>query len=169
APGLGIYLVLAIDTAYAMAAAVTIRSAIGRMTIYIVDCRLCVKDKEKIKSSLPEQHDVTLVFLDLPTGSLAAELGVALEELWNTDLEGSSIGAAMDVGFPMGHDGVSRRRYFNSGMLLIDLAKARTYLPELEARVHEMKDAPVQRRMVERLERDGVGRVAGIDTIPGDV
>ncbi|KAG1855675.1 glycosyltransferase family 8 protein [Suillus subalutaceus] len=163
--GLGIYLVLAIDTSYAMAAAVTIRSAIektvGRMTIYIVDCGICVEDKEKIKSSLPERHDVTLVFLDLPTGSLAAVLGVtwakvdmmkilpvervlyldadmlvrrSLEELWNTDLEGSSIGAAMDVGFPMGHDGVSRRRYFNAGMLLIDLAKARTRLSELEAR-----------------------------------
>ncbi|KAG1802209.1 uncharacterized protein HD556DRAFT_1533648 [Suillus plorans] len=163
--GLGIYLVLAIDTSYAMAAAVTIRSAIekttGRMTIYIVDCDICAEDKEKIKSSLPKRHDVTLVFLDLPTGSLAAELGVAwakvdmmkilpveqalyldadmlvrrsLEELWNTTLEGSSIGAAMDVGFPMGHEGVSRRRYFNAGMLLIDLADARTHLSELAAR-----------------------------------
>lgn len=43
--GLWIYLVLAINTSYAMAAAVTIRSAIentaGRMTIYIVDCGVC--------------------------------------------------------------------------------------------------------------------------------
>lgn len=170
--GCGIYLVLAIDTSYAMAAAVTIRSAIektaGRMTIYIVDCGLCVKDKEDIKLSLPERHNVTLAFLDLPTGSLAAELGPtwakidmmkilpveralyldadmlvrkSLEELWNTDLEGSSIGAAMDVGFPMGHDDVTQRRYFNAGMLLIDLAKARTRLSELEARVRKMKEA----------------------------
>jgi lipopolysaccharide biosynthesis glycosyltransferase/predicted O-methyltransferase YrrM len=169
---LGIYLVLAIDTSYAMAAAVTIRSAIektvGRMTIYIVDCGIYVEDKEKIKSSLPERHNVTLVFLDLPAGSLAAELGVAwakvdmlkilpveralyldadmlvrrsLEELWNTDLEGSSIGAAVDVGYPMGHGGVSRKRYFNAGMLLVDLAKARIHLSELEGRVREMKDA----------------------------
>ncbi|KAG2359023.1 hypothetical protein BDR07DRAFT_1611564 [Suillus spraguei] len=170
--GLGIYLVLAIDTSYAMPAAVTIRSAIektaGRMTIYIVDCGICVEDKERIKSSLPDRCNVTLVFLDLPTGSLAAKLGIAwakvdmmkilpvervlyldadmlarrsLEELRNSDLEGSSIGAAMDVGFPMGHDGISRRRYFNAGMLLIDLAKARTHLSELDARVREMKDA----------------------------
>ncbi|KAG2341696.1 glycosyltransferase family 8 protein [Suillus weaverae] len=169
---LGIYLVLAINTSYAMAAAVTIRSAIkktmGRMTIYIVDCGICAEDKEKIKSSLPERHDVTLVFLDLPTGSLTAELGISgakidmmkilpveralyldadmlvrrsLEELWSTDLEGSSIGAAMDVGFPMGHGGVSRGRYFNAGMLLIDLAKARTHLPELEARMRSTKES----------------------------
>lgn len=77
--GLGIYLVLAIDTSYAMAAAVTIRSAIekttGRMTIYIVDCVfICAEDKEKIKSSLPKRHDATLVFLDLPTRSLATLL-----------------------------------------------------------------------------------------------
>ncbi|KAG2158788.1 nucleotide-diphospho-sugar transferase [Suillus bovinus] len=48
----------------------------------------------------------------------------SLEELWNTDLEGSSIGTAMDVGFPKGHD-----------------AKVRMHLSELEARVCEMKDA----------------------------
>ncbi|KAG2111914.1 nucleotide-diphospho-sugar transferase [Suillus discolor] len=65
----------------------------------------------------------------------------SLEELWNTDLEGSSIGAAMDVGFPMGHDGVSRRWYFNAGMVLIDKTKARTHLSELAARVRGMKDA----------------------------
>jgi lipopolysaccharide biosynthesis glycosyltransferase len=108
------------------------------------------------------------MFLDLPAGSLARNLGTvwakvdmlkilpvervlyldadmlvrrSLEELWSTNLEGSSIAAAMDVAFPMGHDGVPQRRYFNSGMLLIDLAKARMRLPELEARVHEMKDA----------------------------
>ena len=170
--GYGIYIVLAVDTSYAMPAAVTIRSAVehtaGSITIYIVDCGLCVEDKEKIKASLPERNDVTLMFLDLPAGSLARNLGTvwakvdmlkilpvervlyldadmlvrrSLEELWSTNLEGSSIAAAMDVAFPMGHDGVPQRRYFNAGMLLIDLAKARMRLPELEARVHEMKDA----------------------------
>lgn len=140
---------------------------------------------------------------------------------------------SMDVEFPMGHGGVSRRRYFNAGVLLIDLAKARMHLSELAARVREMKDArycdlgdwtevnlswnaqglgtyagissadrdilalgdmkdpgvvhftgpvhpslvavlihswrtrtPVQRRMMGHIERAGMGRVAGIDTIP---
>jgi lipopolysaccharide biosynthesis glycosyltransferase/predicted O-methyltransferase YrrM len=170
--GYGIYLVLAIDTSYAMPAAVTIRSAVektaGCITIYVVDCGLRVEDKEKIKTSFPERHDVTLIFLDLPARSLATELGTtwakvdmlkilpvervlyldadmlvrrSLQELWNTNLDGSSIAAAVDVGFPMGHDGIPRRSYFNAGMLLIDLAKTRMHLPELEARVHEMKDA----------------------------
>ncbi|KAG1730865.1 nucleotide-diphospho-sugar transferase [Suillus paluster] len=170
--GCGIYLVLATDASYAMPAAVTIRSAVektaGRITIYVVDCGLHVEDKEKIETSLPERHDVTLIFLDLPAESLAAELGAiwakvdmmkilpvervlyldadmlvrrSLEELWNTDLEGSSIAAATDVGYPMGHDGVPRRPYFNAGMLLLDLAKARERLSELEIRVSEMKNA----------------------------
>ncbi|KAG0706874.1 nucleotide-diphospho-sugar transferase, partial [Suillus ampliporus] len=167
-----IYLVLVIDASYAMPAAVTIRSAVdktaGPITIYVVDCGLGVKDKEKIRTSLPERHDVTLVFLNLPAESLAAELGAvwakidmmkilpvervlyldadmlvrgSLDELWNTDLEGSSIAAATDVGFPMGHDDVPRRRYFNSGMLLLDLATARKRLSELETRAREMKFA----------------------------
>ncbi|OAX43563.1 glycosyltransferase family 8 protein [Rhizopogon vinicolor AM-OR11-026] len=170
--GYGIYIVLAVDTSYAIPVAVTIRSAIektaGLITIYVVDCGLRVEDKEKIKASLPERHDITLMFLDLPARSLATELGTvwakidmlkilpvqrvlyldadmlvrrSLEELWSTDLEGASIAAAVDVAFPMGHDGIPRGRYFNAGMLLIDLARARVRLPELEARVHEMKDA----------------------------
>ncbi|KAG1898437.1 glycosyltransferase family 8 protein [Suillus fuscotomentosus] len=132
--GLGIYLVLAIDTSYAMAAAVTIRSAIekttGRMTIYIVDCVfICAEDKEKIKSSLPKRHDATLI--------LPVERALYLDAnmLVCRSLED------MDVEFPMGHGGVSRRRYFNAGVLLIDLAKARMHLSELAARVREMKDA----------------------------
>jgi len=170
--GYGIYLVLAVDTSYAMPAAVTIRSAVektaGCITIYVVDCGLRIEDKEKIKNSLPERHDVTLMFLDLPAESLATKLGIvwakvdmlkilpvervlyldadmlvrrSLEELWSTDLEGSSIAAAVDVAFPVGHDGVPRRRYFNAGMLLIDLAKARMRLPELETRMQDMKDS----------------------------
>jgi len=170
--GYKIYLVLVVDTSYAAPAAVTIRSAVemtaGSITIYIVDCGLRIEDKEKIRASLPERHDVTLIFLNLPAGSLATELGTvwakvdmlkilpvervlymdadilvrrSLRELWSTDLEGSSIAAAVDVGFPTGHDGVPRTRYFNVGMLLIDLAKARMRLPKLEALARKMKDA----------------------------
>ncbi|KAG2059820.1 hypothetical protein BDR06DRAFT_1003382 [Suillus hirtellus] len=145
--GLGIYLVLAIDTSYAMAAAVTIRSAIEktarRMTVYIVDCGICAEDKEKIKSSLPKRHDATLVFLDLPTRmerlylDATQEPGRVVEHRFGGLLDWCS----MDVEFPMGHDGVSQRRYFSAGVLLIDLTKARMHLSELAARVRETKDA----------------------------
>jgi lipopolysaccharide biosynthesis glycosyltransferase len=108
------------------------------------------------------------MYLDLPAGNLATELGTvwvkidmlkilpvervlyldadmlvrrSLEELWSTDLEGASIGAVADIALPMGHEGVPRGRYFNAGMLLIDVARARMHLPKLEARAHELKDS----------------------------
>ena len=38
------------------------------------------------------------------------------------------MGATVDVGYPMGRDGVERESYFNSGVLLINLFKMKTKL-----------------------------------------
>lgn len=75
----GIHLVLALDSQYAMPAAVTIRSALentpGRITVYIIDCGLSEEDKDKLKSSIPKDSDTTLMFLRLPDDSVAANMG----------------------------------------------------------------------------------------------
>jgi predicted O-methyltransferase YrrM len=77
--GYGIHLVLALDSQYAMPAAVTIRSAIentpGRITVYVVDCGLSEEEKAKLKSSIPRNSDTTLMFLRLPENSVAADMG----------------------------------------------------------------------------------------------
>lgn len=170
--GYGINLVLTVDSRYAIPATVAIRSAVestrSRLTIYIVDCGLLESDKEKIKKSLPEGRDTTLMFLDLPQNSLAAKMGAVwakvdmitllpveralyidadilvrgdLKELWDVDLQGNVIGAVTDVGFPMGHEKIARGRYFNAGVLLMDLAKIRAKKGDLEMLGKMMKDA----------------------------
>ncbi|PFH53627.1 glycosyltransferase family 8 protein [Amanita thiersii Skay4041] len=124
----------------------------GRVTIYIVNYGLSEIDKESIMGSLPLRADVTFMFLEPPQTGLAIEKGVTwaklglhqvlpvervlyldadilvrseLRSLWNTDLEGRSIGAVVDVGHPMGHSTTKRQPYFNAGVLLMDLAKVR--------------------------------------------
>ncbi|KAF8989436.1 nucleotide-diphospho-sugar transferase [Cyathus striatus] len=84
--GYGTNVALAVDSKYAMAAAVVIRSAVertpGRITFYVVDCGLSAGDKEKLKLTLPEgRTDTTLKFLDLPDGALATELGPSWAKL----------------------------------------------------------------------------------------
>ncbi|KAF8622025.1 hypothetical protein AX15_007315 [Amanita polypyramis BW_CC] len=159
----GINVVLTINSAYAMPAAVTIRSILertpGRITIYVVDYGLSEKDKEDIILSVPLHADSTLMYLQPPMG-LASEMGVTwskldlhqivpverilyldvdilvrhdLKELWETDLKGASIGAAVDIGYPMGHSGIKRGPYFNAGVLLMDLAKIRSSAAQLRA------------------------------------
>ncbi|KAF9223799.1 glycosyltransferase family 8 protein [Gyrodon lividus] len=170
--GYGINVALAVDWAYAMPAAVTLRSIVEktqkRITLFVIDCGLSGEDKKKIETSLPIRQDVTLLFVELPPNPLASKMGAVwakidmikclpvqrvlyldadtlicrdLEELWTTDLEGRSLAAVPDVGCPLGHDGVLRGDYFNAGVLLIDLAKARSRLPELETRCFEMKNS----------------------------
>ena len=75
----GINIALTVDSAYAMAAAVTLRSVVehvqGRVTFYIVDCGLLVEDKSKIKASLPARSNITILFIALPPNSLTSSMG----------------------------------------------------------------------------------------------
>ena len=173
--GFGINLVLAVDSRYAPAAAVAIRSTVnntqGRITFYVVDCGLTEEEGEKIRSSVPESNDVTLLFLPLPENGFAKKIGVAwakldvirmvpvekvlyldadtlvrasIKSLWDVDLRGREIGAVVDVGFPNGHDAITRGPYFNAGVLLIDLAKVRMRMHDLEKLAWRMKDSRFQ-------------------------
>ncbi|KAF8990584.1 nucleotide-diphospho-sugar transferase [Cyathus striatus] len=115
---------LTVDSKYAMAAAVVIRSAVerilGRITFYIVDCGLSAGDKEKLKLTLPEgRTDTTLKFLDLPDGALATELGPSwakLDILYILPVE-RCLYLDSDVLVRK-----NRRPYFNAGAILLDLA-----------------------------------------------
>jgi hypothetical protein len=170
--GYGIHLVLALDTQYAMPAAVTIRSAIentpGRVTVYVIDCGISEESKGKLKSSIPKDSDSTLVFLGLPTNSVAADMGAVwakvdmlgllpveralyldsdvlvradLRQLWETDLKGKMFGAVTDVGYPQGHEDIARQPYFNAGVLLMDLAKMRDRIEDVNKLAREMREA----------------------------
>lgn len=132
----------------------------SRITIYIVDYGLSNCDRETIKDSLPLNNDSRLVFLSSPSTGLAAEMGVTwakfdlpqvvpvervlyldadvlirhdLKDLWEIDLGRKPIGAVVDIGHPMGHSGTKRAPYFNAGVLLMDLAKIRSFAEHLLA------------------------------------
>ncbi|KAL0563337.1 hypothetical protein V5O48_018734, partial [Marasmius crinis-equi] len=151
---------LCTDSAYAGPTAVAITSAIGatvdkRMSFYVVDCGLMNDDKEKLKSSSSDR--VTINFIELPVQSRGrcdptwakidalAHLPVErvlfldsdilvrhdLSDLWKLDLQRKVFAAARDIGFPMGHEGVERRAYFNAGVMLIDVTRIRFRLPSL--------------------------------------
>ncbi|KAI0352755.1 glycosyl transferase [Trametes cingulata] len=178
--GYGVNVALTIDAEYAIAAAVAIRSAAqhtsGRITFYVLGQDLSEDVKERLRQSIPDGADATLVFLDLPsdtpsssTGALPAGLTWAkiamiprlpvervlyldadvlvrgdLGELWKTDLQGKPLAAAVDVGFPMGHERVERVLYFNAGVLLMDLTAIRRNFHALCALAAERKDSKMQ-------------------------
>ena len=164
--GYGINVVLTVDSAYAIGAAATIRSIRDntpeRITIYIVDCGLSSSDKNKLEDTVDggKSGDITMVFVELPSGSLTRRMGPEwakldmldmlpvervlyldadtlvrrnLKALWDTDLRGKAIGATVDVGHPMGHADIPRRAYFNAGVLLLDFAMIRSNVQELRA------------------------------------
>ncbi|KAJ6559164.1 glycosyltransferase family 8 protein [Mycena vulgaris] len=139
---------VAIRSAVEMTCGADSRAGSRRLSVYVVDCGLSASEKTMIKNSVPTREDVTLVFVALPAHSLTHKMGAvwakvdmirvlpvqrvlyldadvlvlqSLEDLWRTDLEGKPLGAARDVGFPNGHDAV-KGRYFNAGVLLMDLA-----------------------------------------------
>ncbi|KAI0637646.1 glycosyl transferase [Trametes polyzona] len=176
--GYGVNVALAIDEEYAIAAAVAIWSAAchtpGRITFYVVHSGLPKDAKERLKKSVPDDADATLVFLDLPipesdgllcpSGLTWAKISMLpilpvervlyldadvlvrgdLKELWNTDLQGHPLAAVPDVGYPMGHDGMKRAPYFNAGVLLMDLAAIRSNIGDLHALAATMKDSKMK-------------------------
>lgn len=164
-------LAMVIDSGYAMAAGVAIRSAVthtpGRISIYVVDCGLTPVDREKIQASLPAESRITIVFIELPPTALALKQGApwakidliavvpvervlyldadvlirkSLRDLWDMDLDGATLAAARDVGYPLGHGDMDKAPYYNTGVLLIDLAKARTSFPELVSLAEKMRE-----------------------------
>ncbi|OJT07619.1 General stress protein A [Trametes pubescens] len=196
--GYGVNVALTINAEYAIAAAVAIRSAVcntkGRMTFYVVGQGLSDDVKQKLRQSISNRTDATIVFLDLPSsddqrseqsfppGLTWAKIGMIprlpvervlyldadvlvrgdLKELWDTDLQGKHIAAAVDVGFPMGHDGVKRVPYFNAGVLLMDLAAIRKRLDELNALAATMKDSKMR-------DQDALNAHFGADWLPLDL
>ena len=74
-----IYIALAIDSSYAMPAAVTIRSilqhTVGRITFYIVDLGLTGTDRERLQELTESSADLTTVFLSLPEGDPLGGMG----------------------------------------------------------------------------------------------
>jgi len=64
----------------------------------------------------------------------------SLKALWDVDLGGKCLAAATDVGFPIGFDEMHGRPYFNSGVLLMDIAKARLDIKDLKKLATQMKD-----------------------------
>jgi hypothetical protein len=133
----------------------------GRITIYILDCGLSEEDRRAIVKAIPSGKEdlTTLTFVDLPEDNLAKEKGTTwarvdlisiipakhilyldadtliledIQDLWKTDLGGRALGAAIDVGHPRGYKAVGEGRYFNARVLLMDLAKIRSHLPQLK-------------------------------------
>lgn len=149
----------------------------SRITFYIVDLGLSPADRVRLRGLTDSSPDITMMFLSLPKDGPLGGMGATwakiamipqailpvervlyldadtlvrtdLRALWNTDLGAKVIGAAVDVGYPMGHPGVERRPYFNAGVLLMDLSKIRAVLPELfeaclerKSSLHEDQDA----------------------------
>jgi len=144
-----------------------VENTLEPLTIYIVDCGILPGDREKLKQTINGYDQATLVFLPLPDDSLANTMGPAwarldmieilpverilyldadtlvrksLKALWEVDLAGKCLAAAPDIGFPMGLDEMHRSPYFNSGVLLMDVAKARLDMKNLRKLAPQMKD-----------------------------
>ena len=70
----GVHVTICVNSSFAMAGAVALRSAIdatsGRMTFYIIDCGLQPEEKHKLEASIPQARadEVTLIFHLLPPG-----------------------------------------------------------------------------------------------------
>jgi lipopolysaccharide biosynthesis glycosyltransferase/predicted O-methyltransferase YrrM len=123
-----------------------------RITFYVIDCGLNVEDKDRMTLSIAGSPNVTLVFIPLKGDGLGTSLGPVwtklelvdllpvdrtlyldadilargdIGRLWDTDLDGKSLGACPDVGFPLGHEEIERGPYFNAGVLLMDLTGIR--------------------------------------------
>ena len=71
----GVHVAICVNSPFAMASAVALRSAIdatsGQMTFYIIDCGLQPEEKHKLEASIPQARagEITLIFHPLPPGS----------------------------------------------------------------------------------------------------
>ncbi|KAI0030631.1 nucleotide-diphospho-sugar transferase [Vararia minispora EC-137] len=123
--------------------------------------------QENVRHSLPSRDNFSIQFLELPSETFATEWGISwakidmikllpveralyldadtlirkdIRSLWETDLQGMSIAAVPDVGYPFGADAseANKTPYFNAGILLFDLARARRTMLQLfnSARAH---------------------------------
>jgi lipopolysaccharide biosynthesis glycosyltransferase/predicted O-methyltransferase YrrM len=136
-----------------------LRATTGRVSIYVLDCGLSEEGRQAIVKTIATHEDVTLTILDLPPDSLAKKMGATwaridlisvipvertlyldadtlifgdIQSLWKTDLGGKALGATVDVGHPNGHEGVGQGKYFNTGVILMDLASIRRRLPQIK-------------------------------------
>ena len=136
-----------------------LKATTGRVSIYVLDCGLSEEGRQAIAKTTATREDVTLTFLDLPPDSLTKKNGATwaridlisvipvertlyldadtlifgdIQSLWKTDLGGKVLGATIDVGHPCGHEGVGREKYFNAGVILMDLASMRRRLPQIK-------------------------------------
>ncbi|KIY53637.1 glycosyltransferase family 8 protein [Fistulina hepatica ATCC 64428] len=136
----------------------------GHCTVYVLDCNLSEDDRERMTSSLQHDRRAGIVFLPCRDDDLAHSRGAtwgkidlfdklpvqralyidadilvrkSLRDLWDTDMGDMPVGACIDVGFPRGHDQFSGRPYYNAGVLLLNLAKLRTSLRDLQAFARE--------------------------------
>ncbi|KAF9443868.1 glycosyltransferase family 8 protein [Macrolepiota fuliginosa MF-IS2] len=144
----------------------------GRISIYIINCGGLTEEHEtKLRGSLPRTNDVTVSFLPLPANSLANELGPSwakldlhcvlpvervlyfdadilfrgdITPLWETDIGNRAIGAAPDVGHPMGHDQAHAALYFNAGVMLMNLKKIREMSDVMLGKSRQMQDSKLR-------------------------
>ncbi|EIN10184.1 nucleotide-diphospho-sugar transferase [Punctularia strigosozonata HHB-11173 SS5] len=85
--GYGVNVALAVDSAYAMPAAVCMRSAAertsGRVTFYVVDCGMTEADRDRIEASVPQDRksEYTVQFVPLPADGVAAKRGSSWAKL----------------------------------------------------------------------------------------
>ncbi|EIM82724.1 nucleotide-diphospho-sugar transferase [Stereum hirsutum FP-91666 SS1] len=138
----------------------------GRITVYIVSFGLTEADKEAIRNSIPLRDDLTILFLEPSEESFVRETGMGplwgklaladiipaervlyldadtlvrgdITPLWATGLGNNTVAATADVGFPMGYDEKKKKRYFNAGVLVMDLVKIRARSSEVERACRE--------------------------------
>ena len=136
-----------------------LRATTGRVSIYVLDCGLSEEGRHTIVKTVALHDGVRLTFLDLPSDSLAKEKGATwaridlisaipvertlyldadtlifgdIQDLWKMDLGGKVLGATVDVGHPNGHEGVGQGKYFNAGVILMNLASIRRRLPQMK-------------------------------------
>lgn len=147
----------------------TIRATIqGRITFYIADCGLSELSKSRFYDLIPKvtNERITLNIIPMPSGSISltdaswakieiikhlpAERALLLDsdtfirhditQLWNLDLKGNVLAAALDVGYPTGPGNEFTDGYFNAGVLLLDLTRVRAATPSIiDVPLHECK------------------------------
>lgn len=163
-------LAYAIDSEYAMPAAVSIVGAlehtVGRVTVYILDCGLSNEDQQRLESVVGEFERATIVFLALPESNLTADLGKqwgkidlisALPVERALYLDADTLVRAdlrelwnVDLNkYPMAAapdvgfpQGERGEDYFNAGVILFDLTLVRRSMNELLVECRMGKDLP---------------------------